>query len=144
MALCQLRNSRSLALQRCPTGAKDHTPRFPDPSVPTDAGPGAYIPSEFCGGGPAYSIARRSPKSLDAPDSPGPGQYVEVQLSARQGDKGAEEGFSRRNSPRFATGEIFAAIWVWWPQSEDDVVKPSARSRSESCQLAHQDEPQLD
>lgn len=97
-----------------PADRKHQTPRFPVSSPATDAGPGAYISSEFAGRGPAYSIPSRSPRTLDTPDSPGPGQYVHVQLSVGRGENSVEEGFGKRDSPRFATGKDMsrAALWV--------------------------------
>lgn len=118
--------SRPATLQ-CSTGAKDHTPRFPEYRLPTDAGPGAYIASEFNGRGPAYSIARTSTKSPGAPDSPGPGQYVEVHLSARQ-DKDASEGFGKRDSPRFATGETSIVFGVRWSHHDSRATKTTVRA----------------
>ncbi|CAN0205682.1 unnamed protein product [Ectocarpus sp. 6 AP-2014] len=95
--------NRPLRWNVSPRDRKHQTPRFPVSSPATDAGPGAYISSEFAGKGPAYSMPSRSPTTLDKPDSPGPGQYVHVQLSVGRGENGAGEGFGKRDSPRFAT-----------------------------------------
>lgn len=97
-------------LNMIPTGTKHHTPRFFESSPATDAGPGAYIPSDFASRGPAYSMAARPSKTLDVPDSPGPGQYIEVQLSVRQPKRDSGEGFGKRDSPRFAAGEILSVL----------------------------------
>ncbi|CAM9216112.1 unnamed protein product [Scytosiphon promiscuus] len=86
---------------RPPGGTNTETPRFLESRHATDAGPGAYIPSEFASGGPAYSLPAREPVGLDTPASPGPGQYIEVHLSATPDVTDSPEGFGKRDSPRF-------------------------------------------
>ncbi|CAN0343286.1 unnamed protein product [Pylaiella littoralis] len=86
-----------------PGGAKHQAPRFPESSPATDAGPGAYIPSDFVSKGPTYSMTGRPSKTLDMPNSPGPGEYVEVKHYVRQTETYSVEGFGKRDSPRFAT-----------------------------------------
>ncbi|CAM9175003.1 unnamed protein product, partial [Sphacelaria rigidula] len=78
--------------------------RFPDDTVATDAGPGAYIYPEFSSKGPAFSISPRPPTSFEPPESPGPGQYVSARLADLGGKCATSEataGFGKRNSPRF-------------------------------------------
>lgn len=57
-------------------------------------------------------MAGRPSRTLDVPDSPGPGQYIEVQLGVRQTEKDSAEGFGKRDSPRFAAGEVLIALLV--------------------------------
>lgn len=86
-----------------PDRKKVHSPRFPDAVSATDAGPGAYVSPEHNRQGPSFSIAARPPRSLEGPESPGPGQYVRVRLKG-QGKPTAVEvaaGFGNRTSPRF-------------------------------------------
>lgn len=57
-------------------------------------------------------MAARPSKTLDVPDSPGPGQYIAVQLSVRQSEKNSTEGFGKRDSPRFAAGEVSIVLLI--------------------------------
>lgn len=82
------------------------TPRFPETTLPTDAGPGDYISSDFDCRGPAYSLPGRTRKSSAVPNSPGPGQYIRVQLSTGHKGNNAAEGFGKRESRRFDAGKI--------------------------------------
>ncbi|CAM9457789.1 unnamed protein product [Hapterophycus canaliculatus] len=84
-----------------PGGAGTQTPRFPESVHATDAGPGAFLSSDFVSGGPAYSLPARQPTAFDAPGSPGPGQYIKVQLNATREKAGPTEGFGKRDSARF-------------------------------------------
>lgn len=88
------------------TDGEEGTPRFPVPCPATDAGPGAYATPEFTSRGPAYSIPPRPKMAIELPESPGPGQYIDVQLSVLENESGVvAEGFGNRNCPRFAVGE---------------------------------------
>lgn len=75
-------------------------------------------------------MAGRPSKTLDVPDSPGPGQYIDVHLSVKQTEIRSAEGFGKRDSPRFPAGERSIMLLVCYAITTLGAVRKIGLSQS--------------